>query len=331
MRTTTIGVWGTALSTLLVGAVGLAQSSSPILELISVTSDEVQGNGPSGVGAGFVTPSSARTGVTPDGRFVGFVSFADNLVPGDTNLSADVFVRDRLAGTTERVSVTSRDREGNNHSGITTERVDLSDDGRFVVFDSEATNLVRGDDNANAEVLLRDRLTGTTELVSRDIDGNPDTGRNASISGDGRFVAFISSGQNLVAGHPEFDLNNHVYVFDRQMQTMERVDVNANGELGQGSALHVDISADGQFVAFDSLADNLDPGMGDQNGWDVFVRDRVTGTIEGISTGGDTGGFEGDSFLSSSRQTGGSSGLPPRIRSTATCIHSRPTRWCSTA
>ena len=299
MRTTTIRVWGTALLALLVGAVGFAQSSSPVLELISVSSAEVQGNNASGVGAGFVTPSSARTGVTPDGRFVGFVSFADNLVPGDTNLSSDVFVRDRLAGTTERVSVTSRGREGNGHSGITTDRVDLSDDGRFVVYDSEATNLVRGDDNANAEVLLRDRLTGTTELISRDIDGNPETGRSGAISGDGRFVAFISSGQNLVAGHPEFDLNNHVYVFDRQTQTMERVDVNANGELGQGSALHVDISADGRFVAFDSLADNLEPGAGDQNGWDVFVRDRATGTIEGISTGGDTGGFEGDSFLSS--------------------------------
>ena len=80
---------------------------------------------------------------------------------------------------------------------------------------------------------------------------------------------------------------------------MERVDVNANGELGQGSAISVDISADGRFVAFDSLADNLEPGAGDQNGLDVFVRDRATGTIEGISTGGDTGVFEGNSFLSS--------------------------------
>ena len=65
---------------------------------------------------------------------------------------------------------------------------------------------------------------------------------------------------------------------------MERVNVNANGELGQGSALHVDISADGRFMAFDSLADNLEPGAGDQNGWDGFVRDRQTGTIVGIST-----------------------------------------------
>ena len=177
--------------------------------------------------------------------------------------------------------------------------MDLSGDGRFVVYDSEATNLVRGDTNANAEVLLRDRLTGTTELISRDVGGNPATGKKGAISRDGRFVAFISFGQNLVAGHPEFDFNDHVYVFDRQTQTMERVDVNANGELGQGSANGVDISADGRFVAFDSLADNLEPGAGDQNGFDVFVRDRVTGTVEGISTSGDSGVFEGHSFLSS--------------------------------
>ena len=144
MRITTIGVWGTALLTLFVGAASFAQSSSPVLELISVSSAKFQGNSASGVGAGFVTPSSARTGVSPDGRFVGFVSFADNLVPGDTNLSSDVFVRDRLAGTTERVSVTSRGREGNGHSGITSDRVGLSADGRFVPYDSEATNLVRG-------------------------------------------------------------------------------------------------------------------------------------------------------------------------------------------
>lgn len=298
MRRTTIGVCCTAVLIPVAGAVSFAQSSA-VLELISASSAEVQGNAASGVGAGFVTPSGARTGVSSDGRFVGFVSFADNLVPGDTNLSADVFVRDRLAGTTERVSVTSRGREGNGHSGITSERVGLSADGRFVVFDSEATNLVRGDNNANTEVLVRDRLTGTTELISRDIDGNPGTGRKGVISGDGRFVAFISSGQSLVANHPEFDINDHVYLFDRQTQTMERVDINANGELGQGSANSVEISADGRVVAFDSLADNLDAGPGDQNGFDVFVRDRATGTIEGVSTGGDTGLFEGESFLSS--------------------------------
>ncbi len=136
-------------------------------ELISVSGPRSRAMAASGVGAGFVTPSSARTGVSPDGRFVGFVSFADNLVPGDTNLSSDVFVRDRLAGTTERVSVTSRGREGNGHSGLPRIAWASVTMDAFVVFDSEATNLVRGDANANAEVLLRDRLTGTTGLIGR--------------------------------------------------------------------------------------------------------------------------------------------------------------------
>ena len=304
MRRTAVSLCGILSVALAALAVGLAQSSTGFLELISVSSEEVQGNAASGVGAGFVTPSGARTGATPDGRFVVFVSFADNLVPGDTNMSADVFLRDRLTGTTERVSVSSREREGNNHSGITSEQADVSNDGRFVAFDSEATNLVRNDDNARAEVLVRDRQTGETELISRGLDGNPATGDSPAISADGRFVAFISGAQNLVAGHPEFDINDHVYVFDRQTQSIERVDVNAAGELAAGSALSVDISADGRFVAFDTLADNLLTGPGDQNGWDVFVRDRQTGTIEGISTVGDTGVFEGDSFLSSISASG---------------------------
>ena len=207
MTTTTVRLGCAALMALMAGAAGLAQTSSPVLELISVSSAEVQGNSASGVGAGFVTPSSARTAVTPNARFLGFVSFADNLVPGDTNLSADVFVRDRLAGTTERVSVTSRGREGNDHSGITSERVDLSDNGRFVAFDSEATNLVRNDDNARAEVLVRDRLTGTTELISRGLDGDPATGDSPAISADGRYVAFWSmAGDEILPPGDERDV-----------------------------------------------------------------------------------------------------------------------------
>ena len=304
MRCTTIRVGGLVSLACAAAAVGLAQSSSGILELISVSSAEVQGNAASGT-SGFTTPSGARAAVTADGRFVAFMSFADNLVAGDTNLSTDVFVRDRLAGTTGRVSVTSRGRESDGHSGITSDTVDISDDGRFVAFDSEATNLARGDDNANAEVFVHDRVTGTTELISRGLDGSPDTGDSPSISGDGRFVAFISSGQNLVAGHPEFNLFRHAYVFDRQTQVMERVDVDANGELTNGVATAVAISRDGRFVAFDSFADNLVAGPGDQNGIDVFVRDRQTGTTQGVSTSGDSGVFEGESFLASISADGG--------------------------
>ena len=282
---------------------GIAQSPPSILELISVSSGGVQGNASSGT-SGFTTPSGARASVTADGRFVAFMSFADNLVPDDTNLSADVFVRDRLLGTTERVSVTSKGNEGNGHSGISSSSVDISDDGRFVVFDSEATNLVRGDDNANAEVFVHDRLTGETELITRGLDGDPATGDSPAISADGRFVAFTSFGQNLVADHPEFDFSRHAYVYDRQTQVIERVDVDSNVVLGSGSATGVAISADGRYIAFDTFADNLVPGPGDQQGIDVFVRDRVNGTTEGISTSGDTGQFEGNSFLSSITSTG---------------------------
>jgi uncharacterized repeat protein (TIGR01451 family) len=299
MRKLTVRLCATASIAIMVAAIGVAQSSTGVLELISVSSTGEQGNNGSGVGAGFTAPSGARTAVTPDGRYIAFVSFAENLVPGDTNLSADVFVRDRLTGTTERVSVTSRGREGNNHSGITSERVDISDDGRFVVFDSEATNLARGDDNANAEVFVRDRLTGETELITRGLDGSPATGSSPAISGDGRFVAFISSSQNLVAGHPEFNLFPHAYVYDRQTGTFERIDVDPGGALANDQANRVDMSADGRFVAFDTFADNLVAGPGDQSGVDVFVRDRATSTTEGISTVGDSGSFEGNSSLSS--------------------------------
>ena len=277
----------------------LVQSSSGTLELISISSGGVQGNADSGT-SGFTSPSNDRASITADGRFVAFMSVADNLVPEDTNQVADVFVRDRLTGTTERVSISSRGRQGDGHSGvILTSGADISDDGRFVAFVSEATNFARGDANNNPDVFVRDRLTGTTELISRGLDGNPATGVDVEISADGRFVAFRSFAQNLVPNHPEFDFFDHIYVYDRQTQTIERVDVDNNGVLGNSSAGNLAISADGRYVAFDSFADNLAPGPGDQQGVDVFVRDRLNGTTEGISTIGDTGEFEGNSFLSS--------------------------------
>jgi uncharacterized repeat protein (TIGR01451 family) len=282
----------------------LAQSPIGVLELISVSSGGVQGNSDSGT-SGFTSPSNDRASITSDGRFVAFMSFADNLVTGDTNLAADVFVRDRLAGTTERVSVSSRGREGDGHSGFAlVAGADISDDGRVVAFVSEATNFARRDTNGNPDVFVHDRLTGTTELISRGLDGNPATGTDVELSADGRFVAFRSFAQNLVPNHPEFDFFDHIYVYDRQTQLIERVDVDNNGDAGNASAINLAISADGRYIAFDSFAENLVPGPGDQGGVDVFVRDRVNGTTEGISTGGDTGGFEAHSFLSSISTTG---------------------------
>jgi uncharacterized repeat protein (TIGR01451 family) len=227
------------------------------------------------------------------------MSSADNLVPGDTNGVADVFVRDRLAGTTERVSLSSKGRQGDNESGFMfPSGAGISADGRFVVFESEASNFAKIDVNGVSDVFIRDRLTGTTDLVSRALDGTAASGDAPVISADGLFVAFRSSSSTLVSdGNPNF--TTHVYVLNRQTQAIERVDVDSNGVLADGQANNLAISGDGRFIAFDSSADNLVVGPGDGGGVDVFVRDRVNHTTEGISTVGDSGIFEGQSFLSS--------------------------------
>jgi uncharacterized repeat protein (TIGR01451 family) len=291
-------VSGVSAAVVLATAAGVAQSQFGGFELISVSSAGVQGNNVSGTG-GFTSPSSDRASVSADGCVVAFMSMADNLVPGDTNQVADVFVRDRCAGTTERVSVSSKGREGDAHSGFSPSTgADISETGRFVVFASNASNFAKGDTNQNSDVFIHDRLTRTTELVSRGLDGLPATGDAPVISADGNFVAFRSFSDTLVSdGNPNFF--PHIYVFNRATQAIERVDVDSNEVIGDSQANNVEISANGRYIAFDTVADNLAPGPGDQQGIDVFVRDRVGGTTEGISTIGDTGTFEGNSSLSS--------------------------------
>ena len=298
MRTGIIKMWGIALIIVAAAVVSIAQSTSGVLELISVSSEEVQGNDASGTSAGFTTPSLDRAGISADGRFVAFMSLADNLVPDDTNGSLDFFVRDRLSGTTERVSVTSRGRQAD-PSTVIHSIADISADGRFATFAIDAGNLVRGDTNGNADVFVFDRVTRAIELISVDVNGEPGTGDSPSISDDGRFVAFASRGQALVLPHSEFDIFRHIYVFDRQTRTMQRVDVDAAGNVSESDAFSPGISADGQFVAFATFGDNLIGNGGDQQGIDVFVRDRAAGVTHGISTVGDSGEFEGNSFLSS--------------------------------
>jgi hypothetical protein len=111
--------------------------------------------------------NSSAPSISADGRFVAFVSFAANLVPDDTNLSSDVLVRDRITGTTERVSVDSSGQQGESVS----EFPSISADGRFVAFHSFAANLVPDDTNRSGDVFVRDRIAGITERVSVDSVG----------------------------------------------------------------------------------------------------------------------------------------------------------------
>src|SRR5688572_32890099 len=245
-----------------------------VTEWISVSSNGTGGNN-----------QSDMPTISGDGRFVAFASLADNLVPDDTNGFADTFVYDRLTNTSERISVSGREREGNGHSGLVGVAAypAISGDGRFVAFVSEADNLVSGDRNGNADVFVRDRLLGTTERVTINSAGEEADigGEGPAISADGRFVAFQSQAQNLVPGGNPFLFVDQIYVHDRETGTTEIISVNTAGEPGNSLNVQADISADGRFVVFSSFADNLVPGP--QSGLQVYLRDRVTGTIERIS------------------------------------------------
>ena len=226
-------------------------------ERVSVGSSGSQGNG-----------SSVFPAISGDGRFVAFNSVAANLVPGDTNGVVDIFVHDRQSGATERVSMDSNGNQGNAISSIAA----VSDNGRFVAFTSGASNLVSGDTNSSGDVFLHDRRTGATDRFSVDSSGNQgNTDSNfPAISGNGRFVAFISGASNLVSG----DTNGvvDVFVHDRRGGVTERVSLDSSGKQGNAFSGKAAINHNGRFVAFASSATNLVPG--DTNGTsDVFVTD----------------------------------------------------------
>jgi hypothetical protein len=210
--------------------------------------------------------------VSADGRFVAFYSGASNLVPGDTNENGDVFVRDLLSGTTELVSISSSGAQGDNWSW----NPSISGDGRFVAFQTRATNLVPGDTNASEDIMVHDRISGTTTRVSVNsagVQGNGNS-RFPSISSDGRHVCFLSEATNLVTG--DTNGSDDVFVHDLQSSITTRVSVNSAGQQGNSQSFPGQLSADGRYVAFSSLSTNLVPG--DTNGFsDGFVRDRRTG------------------------------------------------------
>jgi Tol biopolymer transport system component len=203
-----------------------------------------------------------------DGHFVAFSSFADNLIPLDTNESSDVFVHDLQAGTTTRVS----EYQGGFEADFDNFRPAISADGRFVAFDSDADNLAFGDTNEVFDVFVKDRQTDILTLVSVDdagAQGNGDSLRPA-ISADGRIVAFYSDAANLVAG----DTNGatDVFVHNRRSGATRRVSVAPGGGEANGDSVRPTLSADGRIVLFESDASNL--VAGDSNHFtDVFLND----------------------------------------------------------
>ncbi len=257
--------------------------------------------------------------ISEDGRFVLFQSEATNLIDQDgdgipdpdiNDRQTDFFVRDRLTGTTELVSVNSAGQQANAIFGHPNARTDMSADGRFVVFTANATNLVDTDgdgvfdDDANSnmpDVFVRDRIAGTTELISVNslgVQGNGASAR-AAISRNGRWVVFSSQATNLVDidgdGAIDADANGalaDVFLRDRETGVTELISVNSLGEQASNFSPHAGrVSDDGRYVAFISRATNLidtdDDGVidPDTNSFldDIFVRDRVTGITQIVS------------------------------------------------
>lgn len=228
--------------------------------------------------------NSVAPSISPDGRFVLFVSSANDLVPGDNNLlRAGLFLRDRASNTTTLISVNLTGTGGansNSFSGM------VSTNGRYVVFASDASDLVSGDTNGVTDIFLRDTVAGTTTLVSVATNGGPGNGLSILpvITPDGRYVAFVSAATNLVAG----DTNGipDVFVRDTLAGTTTLVSVGAAGPIAPGT-IAMDapvITPDGRFVAFFSTAGNLPtPAFTNLEG-EVYVRDLTGGTTTWASS-----------------------------------------------
>jgi dipeptidyl aminopeptidase/acylaminoacyl peptidase len=237
---------------------------------VSIASDGTQGN-----------DKSDEPSVSGDGRYVAFWSYASNLVPGDTNNRADVFVYDRDTGLITRVSIASDGTQANGHSFNS---ISISADGDYVALMSYADNLVPGDTNNAMDVFVHDLKTGLTTRVSVASDGTQSNAdafiTRSSISGDGRYITFMSGASNLVL--PDTNNLGDVFVHDRETGITSRVSVSSDGAQGNSGNDSALISKDGRYVVFWSLSNNLVPND-TNNIEDIFVHDRETGATSRVS------------------------------------------------
>jgi hypothetical protein len=240
-----------------VGWAGVAHAA-PSTARVSINNGGTQGNGPSG---GAV--------VNSDGNYVAFSSNATNLALGIT--LGQIYLRDNIRGTTELVS---RATGGPLPNGRALDPA-ISDDGRFIAFQSFASNLVSGDTNGADDVFVKDQLEGTVKRVSRSSSGSQGNGTSfqPTISGDGRYVAYASVASNLVSG----DTNgvDDIFVHDRVFGTTTRASVGTTGVQSDRHSANPSLDRAGSKVAFDSAASNLIAGADTNGTTDVFVASRT--------------------------------------------------------
>lgn len=259
--------------------------------IYSVTATNSSGepsNGPSGGGC-----------MSGDGTQIAFHSSANNLVSGDTNKKADVFVYNSSIPQFVRMSVSTSAVQADGDSLNSA----VSIDGRFVVFESDATNLVSGDTNGKWDVFLHDRDANNTKVF--DTPGNTRTIRVSvsskgeqgdgnsyvnSISDDGRYVVFSSDADNLDSVIPDTNGQRDVFVYDTLNATTVRVNISTDKSQANGPSDKGVISDDGSLVVFESTASNLDAN--DVNGAsDIFTHNQLTGityrnSVNSLGVGG---------------------------------------------
>jgi len=236
-------------------------------ELISVSSSGEPANSDSWMPA-----------LSSDARYVAFMSYATNLVPGETNDLPNIFVRDRTIGETKLLSRTPSGAPGNGESWGPS----ISADGRWIAFFSTASDLVSGDTNGTSDAFLYDNATETLTRVSVASSGDEADGWSSwpAISADGTVIAYDSEASNLVPG----DTNTFadVFLFDRETSTVTRISIAADGSDPNGYSRNPSLSGDGRYVAYTSGASSI--VAGDSNdAWDDFLYDRETGETVLIS------------------------------------------------
>ncbi len=249
-----------------------------------------------GLGFLLLTESPAEPSISADGRYVAFVSLADNLVPGDTNQHEDVFVRDRVTQTTTRISVATDGSQATNASSSP----DISADGNRVAFVSGARLDPVHDPDTLPDVYVRDIATGTTTLASVNTTGDHanQPSSEPAISGDGTRVVFLTTATNLVPSLDDPNIWNDVYLRDLTAGTTRVVSARDGLPVaGNSVSLDADIDFQGAHVVFSSFASDLTADDDTNGATDVFVRDTFNGKTTLVSrTPGGVSGNAGSSL-----------------------------------
>ncbi|MBF0142832.1 MAG: putative Ig domain-containing protein [Magnetococcales bacterium] len=250
--------------------------------LVSSSASGIVGDAQSGVANGQLI----RHALSADGRYAAFLSRASNLVPGDTNGTADIFLKDTQTGAITLVSSTASGTAGNSSSDVPV----LSPSGRYVAFLSGATNFVSGDTNETHDIFLKDTQTGSLTLVSGTASGTVGNGHSYNspvVLDGGRYAVTWGYSSNLVPG----DTNgvSDVFLKDTVTGSVTLVSSSASGTVGNTYSYNPVLSTDGRYVAFVSWSNNFVPGVGAYGTDGVFLKDTLTGSVTIVSSSAPTG------------------------------------------